>query len=303
MFLLFTLACTDAEPVDSAPVCFTTIDATDPANGAVAHNYREPIVFTLSEPDPTASFQADFAGTTRLADEGLTLIYDLDEPLEPEHDYEITLDYCRGSAAIAFTTSSLGSPMDDPSSLVGAGWAIDPAEGRYIDGEGVGEVMSSFFGRSILVEVLSYDGDTMDIRAGVSEVGKSDQEFCRRTNDIVGLDTSQLPYFTFETEELSFEAYDTGLNLLDFHIDGTFSADGTRVEGVTFSFKARISELAPILDQEEDELCALAEQLGVACEVCGGVTCISVAADRLSGVAMTVPLEPVESEDIDPECE
>ena len=303
MLLLLSLACTDAEPKDTAPICSTSIDATDPANGATAHNYREPIVFTLSEADPTATFQADFAGTTRVADEGLTLVYDLDEPLEPDQDYTISLDYCRGSAPIAFATSSLGSPMEDPASLVGAGWAIDPAEGRYIDGEGVGEVMSGFFGRSILVQVLAYDGATMDIRAGVSEAGRSDQEFCRRTNDILGLDTSQLPYFTFETDELSFEAFDTGLNLLDFHLDGTFSADGSRVEGVTFSFKARISELAPILDQEEDELCALAEQLGVACEVCGGVTCIALSADRLSGVALTEPLVQVETEDIDPDCE
>jgi hypothetical protein len=301
--LLFLLSCTDAEPVDSGPTCATAITATDPADGGVGHHYREPLVFSLTEPDLTAVVLADFPGRTVFADDGATVVYELDEPLEPNQDYTVTLDYCRGEAPVSFTTSDYGSPMDDPSSLEGAGFSFNPADGRYIEGEGVGEVMASFFGRDIMVEVIAYDGDTMDIRAAVSETTSGKQEECRRTNDIVGLDTSALPYFRFEVEELSFDAYETGLNLLDFHIDGTFSSDGQSIEGVGFGFSARISELAPILNQDEDALCDLAEQLGVDCTVCGGVTCITVSADRLVGEALSTPLTEVGDEDIPEDCE
>ena len=301
--LLFLLSCfAPADTADTTPRCDVGIVATDPADGSTGHHYREPIAFTLDAVDDTANVFSDVAGETSFADDGLTVLFTPSQPLEPNQEYTVTLDYCRAEAPVRFTTSAFGAPMDDPNALAGAGWSLDPAEGRYLDGEGVGEVMSNVFGRHIMVEVLAYNGGSMDIRAAVSETGGGDQELCRRTNDIAGLDTSNLPYFRFEADELSFDAYETGLNLLDFHIDGTFSSDGTQIEGATFGFRARINELAPILNQDADELCELAEQLGVSCEVCGGQTCIAVSADRLSGVALTVPLVEVLSEDISPDC-
>jgi hypothetical protein len=301
MFLLL-MACAPEDALgDSAPTCDVTIDSTDPSTGSLDHYFRGPLLFELSEPDPTAQVIAPFAGTQTV--DGDYVVFTPDEPLEPDTDYTVVFDYCHGAPEISFSTSSLGAPVEDTSALVGRTYAIDFSEGRFLEGDDIGELLSTFFGRSLLIQVLSYDEDGVDLRVAVSRTGSTQQEPCRRTTDLEGMDVSESPYFSFATDEFSFGAYEGELTFLDFAVDGTFAADGGSVGGVGFSLTLRVSELVPILGVgDEDELCELADQLGVACEVCGGQTCVTVSADRIAGPAIEVDLVSLDPEDIPPEC-
>ncbi len=300
MFLLL-LSCTAPEDTaDTGPFCTTAITATDPAHGQKDHHYREPVIFWLSEPDPTAVVVADFPGTQTVSDDGLQIVYTLDEPLEPFHSYDASLDYCRGIASIEFLTSPIGSDLLDPDGMVGRGYAVDFSTGRFLEGEGVGELIAAFFGRQLLFEVLAFGDEEMDIRAGISEVGTTRQDECRRTVDREGLDNSP-PFFSYAAEQFGFGAYEDELTLRDFAISGTFAPDAGSVRGVAFTVTLQVSELVPILKVgDEDELCGVAEQLGVTCEVCGGHTCVTIAADRISGEVLEDPVLEI-TEDNKPE--
>ncbi len=296
------LACAgDDVLLDSGPTCDITIDSTDPSQGSTDHYFRGPLLFELSEPDPTATVVAPFAGTQTV--DGDYVIFTPDEPLKPDTDYAVTFDYCHGAPEIAFSTSSLGAPVEDTSSLVGRTYAVDFSEGRFIEGDEIGELLSTFFGRRLLVQVLDYRDEGVDLRVAVSKVVSDQQEPCRRTTDLEGLDITASPYFSFATDEFSFGAYEGELTFLDFSVDGTFAADGAAIGGVGFSLTLRVSELVPILGVgDEDELCELADQLGVACELCGGQTCVTISADRILAPEVDIDLASLAPEDLPAEC-
>lgn len=301
--LFALLACAPADlPGDSGPTCDVTIDSTDPSDGAVDHYFRGPLLFELSEPDPTAVVVASFPGTQTV--DGNYVVYTPDEPLDPNTEYTVGFDYCHGAPEITFMTSDLGESVEDTEALLGNTYAIDFSEGRFLEGDDIGELLSTFFGRSLLIQVLAYDEDGMDIRVAVSERGGDDQEVCRRTLDIEGMDITESPYFSFQTDEFSFGAYEGELTFLDFQVDGTFAADGSAVGGVGFSLTLKVSELVPILGVgDEDELCELADQMGVECVVCGGGTCVTISADSIYGPELQSQLLDIAPEDIPDECD
>lgn len=124
--LLVLSGCTDPIlPRDVEPTCETTIPSTWPDNGATGVYHRGAVEFTLSEPDPTAVVVADFDGVQSTRDGGLVVVYTPTEPLEPLTTYEVSLDYCRGTPSISFTTSALGSALMDDVDLVGRVYAAD----------------------------------------------------------------------------------------------------------------------------------------------------------------------------------
>ena len=301
-FLLFACAQTDTELVETtepaASLCDITIDATDPVDGQYDHYVRDPLRFTFSEVAPNAVVDAGVSGTQHW--EGTTLVFTPDEPLFPDWDYDVTVDYCHGAPSIEFGTSSLGQPVYEEA--VGNTYAIDFSEGRFLNGD-VGQLLAEFFGRYLLVQLRGWDADGLDLRVGVSEYHDEAQELCRGTLDLydIPIDGS---WFAYDVDEFQFGASGNEVTFLDFEVDGTLAEDASHVGGVRFAVTLIVDELVPVLGVgDEDQLCQVADQLGVVCEPCDDGQCVTIAADRISAELVDEGLEHVDPEDVPAYCE
>lgn len=289
---------------DDTVDCDIVIDATEPFDGQVDAYWRAPLVFTFSEPDPTAQVDAPFPGTETWDETGTVLTFTPDAPLEPAQDYTVGVDFCHGSPQIDFRTSAYGAPIDNPGALIGQTFAVDLAAGRFLDGAGIAEPLSSFFNRSVLFEVVGMGPGGLDLRVGVSTAsGALAQDPCFGTVDLEGLDASDAPFFAFDVEDFVFGAWEGSLALLAFQLEGTVSPDGETVGGIAYSVIVPVSQLGAIFDRTDvDETCARMEDYGVPCEPCPlgrDDACVTIAADQLTATAHDLPLSAVDPADCD----
>ncbi len=274
MFLLLSLssACVTT-PVDDTPgvECETTIPETWPVDGSTQVYHRGAIEFTLSEADPTATILADFDGTQTTRDEGLVVIYRPTEPLEPDTDYTVTLDYCRGKASIAFQTSELGLPLEDGfAPLIGAAYAADLGNVKYLAGESVGQLIQSLVGSHLLLQVIQESPTLFQLRTALAmeEGGDLVQDDCSTTADLPESDFTGSPYFEHAAEDVLLNAYETNLHLGGFQASGTVAPDGSWIGGIASTLTLDTREAALMLDIPADDICLLAGNLGLSCDPC-----------------------------------
>ena len=313
---LFTLGCapdtstgrgpTVADDTGTAETCEVTIASTHPSDGATDFYYRDTLWFELSEPDPTATIEAPFAGTQTTSEDGLLITFTPDGPLEPDTPYEVALDYCHGTPAIGFSTSALGLPLEDGVSLEERVYAVDLAGGHFMDGAGVGETLSTFFARSVLMKVTRDEDAAIDILASVSDES-IEQDYCKRTVEVADIDFSEAPFVSFGLDEFEFGAYLATVTLYDLSIEGTFSPDATEMGGVRFSTTVDAQDISEALGAVSTEvICELAEDLGTSCGPCPvGDTdsCLTVTADQIEGLQVSIELDAITEANTDPRCE
>jgi len=296
----------DGGDTGAEDLCEVTINSTDPSDGAPDVYYRDAIRFELSAPDPTATVVAPFAGTQTISEDGLTVIFTPDDPLDPATDYEVDLDYCHGTPTIGFSTSELGLPLDDGVSLEERVYGIDLAGGHFMDGAGVGETLSTFFARSVLMKVSREEGATIDILASVTD-DSDEQDYCKRTAELDGIDFSEAPFVSFGLDEFEFGAYLATVTLYDLAIEGTFSPDATELGGVRFATTVDAQDISAALGAVSTEvICELAEDLGTSCGPCpvGDTdTCLTVTAEHIEGVQVSIELDAITEANTDPRCE
>lgn len=276
--------------------CDVTIDETWPAQGATDAYWRDAVEFRLSGPDSTALVVADFDGAQSWEDDGTSLVYTPDAPLEPSSSYTVGLDYCHGSPSITFETSSYGLPIEDPEALPGQAYLVDLTAGRFVTGGSMAEGLSMFFTRSILFEVLSVGHDELSIRAGVSTARGEAQDPCYLSVDIDEVDGEEAPYFELSIEDFTFGAYRGELRMYEFTMRGTIAPDGSSVGGVSYEVTVLAEELAGILGVEPDRICDLLDDLGASCEPCPGSadeSCVTVGADRIEAPRLDAGIERV----------
>jgi len=204
LLLLLALGPACVEPPDgddSGPAtCDITIDETWPLGGAQDVYHRDSLEFTLSEPDPDALVVAEFPGEQSFIGEGEIVLYTPAEPLEPDQDYTVGLDYCHGSPRIDFHTSTYGLDLEEDSDLVGSTFAVDLTSGRFGLGATMAEGLSAFFDRAILFQILGAWPGGIALRVAISEpIGSGGaQDPCYRTTEFADLATEQAPFFGFE---------------------------------------------------------------------------------------------------------
>ena len=303
--LLVLTGCTDPIlPQDTEPTCETTIPSTWPDNGAVGVYHRGAVEFTLSEPDPTAVVLADFEGVQSTREGGLVVVYTPTEPLEPLTTYEVSLDYCRGTPSISFTTSALGSALSEDIDLEGRVYAADMTDLRYLSGDGVGQIVTTFIGDELLLQVVEATATSFQLRTALAlDGGALTQDPCGRTVDLPSADFSDAPYFSHEASDVEVEAYDTTLFLEDFSAAGTFASDGTWVGGISASVTLDTREVAELLGLAAEDICLLAGNVGLECEDCedGYPYCGTLVLQDM--VAEEVDIEVVEITVLDESCQ
>jgi hypothetical protein len=292
---LAALVACGGKPDDSADTgdststdCEITVDSTIPSSGSTDAYYRANIEFSLSDPDSTATITTTIAGTQVTSEDGLTVMWVLDGPMDPATPYTATLDYCGGTVDLSFTTSDLGTSMPEPTSLVGRTYVVALAEARIVEPPGIGSVLSSYLTTDILLGVSAVDGSSLDIMGAVakSDVTPDEQDYCNPTIPFPTADFSAEPYFTVgpQTTTLSVAGYD--IEIGDLNVTGTFAADGTYFDGGTLSGTIDTRPLSPLIDDSGDPgaICDLAINFGAECEACpadGEPYCLTLVADQI----------------------
>ena len=298
----------DTQIEDTSVDCPITIDKTHPLDGATDGYYRGAIEFHLSEPDPTALVIADFDGIQTARAGGSTILYTPTVPLDPETTYTVGLEYCRRAPSIEFTTSSLGTTLTDPSSLVGRTFTLDMLQARFVAGAEVAATAATLFDRNLLASVVGLDGDWLRMRIG-GALGDDpeNQDFCARTVDLPAADVTNLPWFHLLTDELQFGAYAVDMFLYQLQLSGTFAADGSSIGGLAMTTVVDSRDIAELISgQTADSLCEIMGNLYIPCELCptdGHSYCFDLSFEDLSGSPVDSELESIETANTDPRCE
>ena len=309
MFILLA-ACTSTTGDSGGPfvaTCDTEVVETLPTDQATDAYYRGPFEFVLEEAVDTAEVIADFPGVQGLRKEGTVITFTPDPPLEPNTQYTMGLDYCHGTPEISFATGELGLPLEDED-LLGASYVIDLTSGEFLESDLVGTVLTGFFGRNVLVQVVEQEGDSIVFRAAISQTGDRgglEQDLCRRTQDIE-LDASELPYIQLDLEQLSFGAYEDSLTFYRFALNGTVSPDGSTIGGMQWSVTVSANDMVHILEVDSvDTVCETAAQLGAQCVPCpeGTDQCITVSGHQVYAEAIEADLDSIAAAGDHPECD
>jgi hypothetical protein len=98
--------------------CEIELGDTMPTADQADFYYMATLEFELSDPDPNMDPTVELtgpagviAGQTFYNDDKSVVYFDPTDPLDPSTAYTATLTYCRGDAAISFTTSALGAEV------------------------------------------------------------------------------------------------------------------------------------------------------------------------------------------------
>ncbi len=316
-------ACTKDTVEETAAPCGVEISSTAPAAGNSNFYYRGDIRVTLTDADSTAEISVDgVTGTSALAEDNKSLSFTPDAPLDPSTAYTFTVDYCGGSAPVDFTTSSLGTAIDDPSSLTGSVFALDlqADDVEIVIPAGVGSVLESYLEIALLLEVESADASTLQIFAALGSDSDGEvQEFCDPTLPFPDADFTGAPYFQLGPQTTTISAAGLDVEIRDLFISGTFAADGSYWGGGVLQGSVDTRPLVPLLedcdfnestpetddDCEDGAICELVEGFGVACEDCGDGTefCLEIKAIGLGGDSVSTDLDVVALGDCHEQCE
>jgi len=306
----------DGTDSGSGESCDVSVDSTFPSDGAPDHYYQAAVEFELSDDDDSASLTltdaagAEVPGTTSVV--GDTIYFAATDGFQPSSTYTATATLCDGelNPAISFTTSDLGTARD--CDLTDKAFVVDLNNARFVEPEGVADLLLSQLENNIILGVSSYsDADYIDIVGAISVDGGTDQDFCTESIDFSGVDFAQDPTFSAGPADTTFSVagYDIVINSLE--ISGTFSSDCTYFGGGVLAGELDARLLAPLLlelldTDDPDYICELLVGFGVTCQACssdGAEYCVNLLADSLSAIDSGTPVECVAEGDCHAECE
>ena len=286
-----------------------------PVDGSTDHFYLDPIEFSLSAPDASASIAvsdgggAAVAGSTRLSDDGLTVSFVPDGGLAPSTPYGASLSVCDGavSGSIRFTTSGLGAPVTVD--LTGETYVVDLGTARFVQPAGVADLLLGSLENNILVGVISVDGSTLNMLGAVDDGAGGGQDYC----------SPSIPYAPAAFDDPSFQVgpadavltvAGVDITLFGSRLRGAFASDGSYFGGGRLEGQLDARDLAPLLGDlvgvtDPDAVCSLLAGFGAGCEACGSDGagyCLAVLADQITATASGAPLVCVDEVACHPGC-
>jgi hypothetical protein len=292
---------------DDSGACAVTLDESNPADGATGVYGRSRVEFELSDEDPFAEVTIDGV-TGATSRDGDHVYFTPDAPLDPNTTYTATITWCGGSESVTFSTSDLGTPLADPTSIAGRVFAIPFGEGRIVEPSSLASQLYPYVTQIDLLAIDAVLADTILITNGLAnevEAPPYTQDWCMATVDFGAAAFSEAPYFEVQTDELpmTFASVDVVLRGVTFR--GTFAADGLSVGGGEVTYHMDTRALDIFVDPDvEGSLCDTAERLGAECYACpetGEPYCLDFWLDGLSGEVIDLQLDPVPCPDL-PDC-
>lgn len=285
---LLLLACDAGEKAQET--CEVTVAGTLPASGT-EQMYRDPFGFELSAPDPSAVLSTDVPGHQEVSEDGLTVTWVPDAPLAPSTPYTASLSWCGGTEDLSFSTSALGTPLNDPQALVGQVYELDLPHANIVSPAGLGGILGPMLA-VVLAEVVSVSETDLDVLGAVAVTGSDPavEDYCTPTIDFPPGDFAEQPFFHLGPADVDLVVSGAIVTVGDLEISGTFSSDGTYFGGGVFSGLVDTRPLSLVQNPEGDgsDLCVLVSGLGIECAACptdGAAFCLSLLADGITAQA------------------
>ncbi|MEQ1568226.1 MAG: hypothetical protein ABMA64_21485 [Myxococcota bacterium] len=222
---------------------------------------------------------------------GLSFTLDWDGFLAADTDYTLGLTDCAQFRTITFHTSPFGQELAvDPGALIGNTYLLDLVGAEWVEPPILGGLMQTYFQDPILLGIRHADDVQIDLLAAP---GKTDDFGVVRQNlglaswDFPLADFRQAPYLDAPADSVTLTYDSTEIQVSDFLLQATFSADGSRLGGGTLSGLADSRNLGTLLGSPDDQglLCELAAGVGVPCQPCpdGQPYCLFLRAIDLEG--------------------
>jgi len=203
--------------------------------------------------------------------------------LLPDRDYSLSITVCEQTYVSTFSTGSWGAPLEiDVDELVGRAYVVELNEVEFTEPAGFGSFLSLYLDVPILIGVqeISPDETTMQLLGAQGRL-KNDGTYTQKYTETV--DEEKYYVATWPFEDVSFsDPYFSGtadlirlgysgveIPVHDFHLEGTFSADGTKFGGAVIEGLGDTRHMAPLFGEADDPnyLCDLVSGT-VSCEPC-----------------------------------
>jgi hypothetical protein len=163
---------TDTNTEDTDVNCAAVVLSTQPANGATAVYYRDPVVVSFDgEASAAVITVVDAGGTAATLEttwsEG-SVQASLSGVLLPATEYTVSVDVCGVVTTSTFTTSSLGSPLAIPASdLLGRAYVWRLSDATITEPSFLDFVASTYLTVPLLIGVTAADDTSIDLLGGV----------------------------------------------------------------------------------------------------------------------------------------
>jgi len=250
--------------------CSNSIISTFPADGATDAYYRTTIEVKFDNQEDSASFAVadgdgnDVSGSSDW--NGDTLVLTPDSPLAPSTTYTITIDYsCATGVTQSFTTSEVGTAVDTSGhAMDGRSYLLDLSSGRFVQPEGVGDIIGDYLDQIVIVGVDHVDaendtlvmlgalGEQDSTRAGGAHTADGSMsdifQACEPTINFPDApDFSTNPYFSAGPADTTISVAGFSVDIQHLQISGAFGPDGSYISGATLAGKIDTRPLVPFV--------------------------------------------------------
>jgi hypothetical protein len=263
--------------------------------------YRSNLVAEFDiAPEVTSIILRDASGSTlsgnhELAGNGRVVTFDPSNDLTPSAAYTMTVEWSPSTPEhspldIAFQTSAVGLPVNNPQQLIGRTYAIDLAGATFVEPPGIGPILQSQMeGFSVLFTIpgegTNFNAGELDVMVAIgdSESGSTTQDWCAPTLHPTAGEDGQIgtwddepaswdnPEMSLTGDELPLTIQGVTSTVEDFLISGFFHPDLSGSAGGVFAGIIDTRPLVGALGSGEDKngICDLAEStVGVPCISC-----------------------------------
>lgn len=298
----------DPDSVDDTPdACSFGVSLIEPVDGAVDEYYRRTVRVTLDEADTdwnVSVLDADGNPVPTAPVESTEDHISLLPELEPNSDYTVQVDYCGGQTTTTFSTSNVGTPIDD-TVLDGTVFIIDLDSPTILKPENVDESVLSVFDVFTAAVRLDYSNDIMRMTAALM-IDEDTQDVCSRTLTFPFDVAWDNPTLGFGKDRFSFPWEDQEVEINDLAGSATILPDMSGFEGMRVRGWIDVRELNGVIpgfeDAEDDDICELAAGLGLVCEPCGGQEdipyCITISFEDMEGTVTAATVDDITAEDV-----
>lgn len=299
--VLMSAGCPDGD-TDVAEQCLITYKMY-PEDGDSRAYYRSTVDATFSEVVDGATLTvtdgggADVAGNT--AWDSKRLVFTPSAPLTSGGQYTATVNFtCAGEpveASVDWTVSEVGASTD-LDAVVGTSYALDLNNARFLKPDALGDLIGGFLNFDILLSVKNHNAGDLEVFGALGVEGQPGvQEPCTQTIDFPVADATENPYFELGPQLFEIEVEGTQVTIEDLYLSGSFSPDGTYIDGAVLSGIVDTRPFASLVDDDpdapDDAVCELAASLNIDCIACpdnSGDFCLALVADSISATSDNV---------------
>jgi len=224
------------------------------------------------------------------SEDGLNFELAVEGGLASNTDYVLHVNDCGAHHEIPFSTSKFGQPLDaGPEALNGNTYHLNLVDAEWVEPGGIGGLLALYFTTPILVGVKFANDTNIDFIGAPGELdpfGGLQQDLSETTWDFPLTDFGDAPFFEAYSDGVVFQFQGLEVEITDFRLTGTFSADMTELGGLELSGLGDSRNLGELLNSADDDaVCELAGTFGVDCVDCpdGAPLCLFMSARRVAG--------------------